>query len=114
FAIMSMGHEAELHSPSRRARLSRTWRSDFRFGAVTVGCAILRTTCYGFGDRSSTRIRCLIVSLAGDRKDRGQHRCPLTRRLADSRRTSRNFRKVPIRDIGWLFDYLVGAGVHEA
>jgi hypothetical protein len=36
----------------------------------------LRTTCYGFGDRSSTRIRCLIVSLAA--KDRGQHRCPLT------------------------------------
>jgi hypothetical protein len=38
----------------------------------------LRTTCYGFGDRSSTRIRCVSVSLAGDRKDRGQHRCPLT------------------------------------
>ena len=37
FAIMLMGHEAELHSPSRRARLSRTWRADFRPGAVTVG-----------------------------------------------------------------------------
>jgi hypothetical protein len=99
FATMWMGHEAELHSPSRRARLSRSWRSDFRPGAVTVGLRNFAHYLLRLGDRSSTRIRCLIVSLAGDRNDRGQHRCPLMRRLADSRRTSRDFRKVPISDM---------------